>query len=315
MPKVKILILVFVFLLGGCLKNELQTTEKTLPVVVERVAELARTKDAIIPFFKPMKIEKGDWLETFQESGQTFEEYLKQNPTLPTAERRVIYIQPMGKFTANQRKILSLTAEYMKAFYNLPVKLNMEKTLPNVPKEMQRKNQFKGQLQLKTDYFIKDVLPKMLPKDAAALICFTNYDLYPQDDWSFVFGQASLKNRVGVWSLWRLGEPDKNEREFRKVLARTLKIAMHETGHMFSIYHCTKYECLMSGVNHLDEADRRPLDVCPECMAKIAWGMDYEPAARYRNLSEFWRRQGWTDEETSFKKKALAVESVKFENK
>ena len=35
---------------------------------------------------------------------------------------------------------------------------------------------------------------------------------------------------------------------------------MHETGHMFSMRHCTKYECLMSGTNHMGETDRRPLE-------------------------------------------------------
>jgi archaemetzincin len=75
------------------------------------------------------------------------------------------------------------------------------------------------------------------------------------------------------------------------LLDRTLKIAIHETGHMFSMKHCTKYECLMSGTNNLAETDRRPLDVCPECMAKIAWAFRYDPAERYRRLAEFWRSQ------------------------
>ena len=41
-------------------------------------------------------------------------------------------------------------------------------------------------------------------------------------------------------------------------------VIAHETGHMFSMRHCTKYECLMSGTNHLNETDRRPIDACPE---------------------------------------------------
>jgi archaemetzincin len=82
---------------------------------------------------------------------------------------------------------------------------------------------------------------------------------------------------------------------------------MHETGHMFSMRHCTKYECLMSGSNNLDETDRRPVDACPECMAKIAWAMKYDPTERYKNLAEFWKRQGWTDEQKAFSEKAEAM--------
>jgi archaemetzincin len=171
---------------------------------------------------------------------------------------------------------------------------------------MERKNPYEGQRQIRTHYFLGEVLPKLLPDDAAAFICFTNIDLYPDDGWNFVFGQASLENRVGVWSLSRFGNPDKSAEDFNKFLARTLKVAMHETGHMFSMRHCAKYECLMSGTNHLGETDRRPLDACPECMAKIAWAMNYEPAERYRNLAAFWEKQNWIEEKELALKKAEA---------
>jgi archaemetzincin len=82
---------------------------------------------------------------------------------------------------------------------------------------------------------------------------------------------------------------------------------MHETGHMFSIQHCTKYECLISGSNHLGESDRRPLDMCPEDALKIAWGFDYEPAKRYRALAAFWKRESRADLADEFEAKAKAV--------
>jgi archaemetzincin len=248
-----------------------------------------------------------DWLASFKEPGQTFEEYLSENPTLPTAERKKIYIQPAGKFSETQRKVLSLTADYMKAFYSLPVELKPELKLENVPLEMERKNPIEGHRQIRTHHFLVDLLPTLLPDDAAAFICFTNVDLYPDENWNFVFGQASLEKRVGVWSLYRFGNPDKSAEDFNKFLARTLKIAMHETGHMFTMRHCAKYECLMSGTNHLDETDRRPLDVCPECMAKIAWAMNYEPSERYQNLATFWEKQNWMEEKELFLKKAGAI--------
>ncbi|HLM02935.1 MAG TPA: archaemetzincin [Pyrinomonadaceae bacterium] len=273
----------------------------------ERALKLIKTKDAVAPFFQPMGApEEHDWLAAFQESGQTFEEYLGENPTLPTAERKKIYIQPAGHFSATERKVLRLVADYMKAFYNLPVELKPEMKLKDVPPEMERKNPYEGQRQIRTHYFIGELLPKLLPADAAAFICLTNIDLYPDENWNYVFGQASLETRVGVWSLYRFGKPDKSETDYKKFLARALKIAMHETGHMFTMRHCAKYECLMSGTNHLGETDRRPLDACPECTAKIAWAMNYEPAERSRNLAAFWEKQNWIEERESFLKKAEA---------
>jgi hypothetical protein len=64
-----------------------------------------------------------------------------------------------------------------------------------------------------------------------------------------VFGQASLADRVGVWSIYRNGEIDGDETERRKFLRRTLKTALHETGHMLGIPHCIAFECGMNGSN------------------------------------------------------------------
>ncbi len=296
------------FFLIGCQKHIEPPKTDLPPNIDERTTNLFQIKEKIVPFFKPMRVQKGDWLESFPEEGQTFEQYLNSNPTLPTEERQIIYIQPIGGFTATQKKVLQLTTDYMKAFYNLPVKLNEIKPLGNIPKEFQRKNPYEKQLQLKSGYFLNDLLPKMLSKDAAAFICFTNYDLYPDDNWNYVFGQATLQNRVGVWSMWRFGNPDKSAEDYRLFLTRTLKVAMHETGHMFSMPHCTKYECLMSGSNHLMETDRRPLDVCPECMAKIAWAMKYEPTERYQNLAKFWKEEGFAELSKEFDEKEKAVQ-------
>ena len=120
---------------------------------------------------------------------------------------------------------------------------------------------------------------------------------------NYVFGQASLENRVGVWSLARLDE----NAAYDKILRRTLKIAVHETGHMFSMRHCTKYECVMSGTNQLAETDRRPIDACPECMAKICWLSETIPAERYTRLAEFCRKNGLLSEAEEFSRKAAAV--------
>ena len=272
------------FLLLACSYTEGPTTNSSNAVTNDqRVERLKKQRDAIITFYQPMQIREGDWLDSQHEPGQTFEEYIVSNPTLPTAERKSIYIQPIGTFTLPQRNAIRLTAEYMRAFYNLPVKLNADRQSGAVPPEFKREIGYPKNLQIRTTYFLDDVLPKLIPDDAAAFIAFTNIDLFPGDTWHFVFGQASIEKRVGVWSLHRLSEGG-------KLVDRTLKIAMHEVGHMFGMRHCTKYECLMAGTNHLAETDRRPLDNCPECTAKIAWAMNYGLEERYEDLAAFWKK-------------------------
>jgi archaemetzincin len=300
-------ILLLCIALAACSRPDLVATNtSTARAHDKRVAELSKKKDALEKFFKPMKEELGDWLTQHPEDGETFEEYVDSRPTLPTEERKTIYIQPIGSFSAKQTKVIQSTADYMQAFYDLPVILRQAKSLGKVPKDLERV-QYPNNRQIRTSYFIDDILPGLLPNDAAALICLTSYDLYPGETWNYVFGQASLEKRVGVWSLWRLEKDDGKPAANDLFLDRTLKVAMHETGHMFSMRHCTKYECLMSGTNYLGETDRRPLDTCPECTMKIAWAMKYPPAERYENLAEFWRRQGRSDERKRMLDKANAI--------
>lgn len=298
-----------VLLLAACTGDRAETGGAANTAVKrdEMAERLSKRKQAVEWFFKPMTVHEGDWLDSQREAGETFEQYIASNPTLPTPERRTIYIQPIGTFNAQQRQAIRLTADYMRAFYNLPVKLNADRALGNVPSDKQRKIEFRNNLQIRTNYFLDDVLAKILPSDAAALIAFTNYDLYPGETWAFVFGQATLSGRVGVWSLYRFADARTGKIDPKLLLDRTLKVAMHETGHMFSMKHCVKYECLMSGTNHIGETDRRPLDNCPECMAKVAWAMNYDPVERYNNLAAFWEKNARPDEARLFREKASAM--------
>lgn len=246
-----------------------------------------------------------DWLWDNKEGGQTFDEYVESSPTLPTDERKVIYVQPLGKFKADQTKVIKITSEYIEAFYGLKVKALPTRPLTTKLNEPdQRMIDYPKHRQLRTGYIMENMLRPALPKDAAALIAFTNEDLYPDSSMFFVFGQASLENRVGVWSLFRLDD----QATYDTFLRRTMKIAAHETGHMFSMRHCTKYECVMSGTNHLGETDRRPVDACPECMAKICWMMKQKPAERYKRLAAFARLNKLENEAREFESKAKTVE-------
>ncbi len=274
----------------------------------KELKDLRAAMKKVEPFFRPMgKPGPNDWLAHFQEKGQTFDEYLEEDPTLPTAERHTIYVQPIGQFTKEQAKVIKLAAGYIKAFYDLPVK---ELSAKRLDKSLRIKDHrivdYPKHRQVRTGYILDEVLKPVLPNDAAALIAFTNEDLYPGDEnMFFVFGQASFADRVGVYSLFRLDDFADND----TFLRRTLKIAVHETGHMFSMRHCTKYECVMSGTNHLAETDSRPVDACPECMAKACWLSDITPADRYKRLADFCRRNGLQNEAVDFEKKMNAVKS------
>jgi archaemetzincin len=258
-----------------------------LRIVIEKLAPLHT---------KMGKVQPGDWLESHKEAGQTFDEYLVCKPTLPTLKRGVIYIQPIGQFSPTQKKIITLTADFMGRYFNLPVKVKEDLPESVVPAEARSKHPVWEMEQIRTTYILDKVLLPRLPDDAAAYIGFTTTDLWPGPGWNFVFGQAYLDKRVGVWSIYRNGDPDAGNDAFPLCLLRTLKLATHETGHMFSMQHCIAYECNMCGCNNREESDRRSIALCPECVAKLCWATQADPVERFRTLSAFFKEQGFKPE-------------------
>ncbi|MBW2456077.1 MAG: hypothetical protein JRI68_16280 [Deltaproteobacteria bacterium] len=254
----------------------------------------------------------GDWLTEHAEPGQTFAQYLTEDPVTPDLEpakgkRNKLYIQPLGPLTATERKVVILTGQYMEAFFGLPVLVKEDLPLSVIPSHARRTHPSWGVKQILSTYVLDEVLEPRLPDDAAAYISFTASDLWPGKGWNFVFGQASLRDRVGVWSMHRNGDPEKSPASFRLALLRTIKTAVHETGHMFSLRHCTAYECVMCGSNNREESDRRPVWLCPECVAKIAWATRTPLATRYERLAKLAAGQGFDDEADHFRRSIRAL--------
>lgn len=260
------------------------------------------------PLHKPLgKPRPGDWLDQHKETGQTFREYVGASPVTPNGRRTIIYVQPLGDFDADQRRIVALSAEYLGLYMNRPVKLLADLPLATIPDHARRVHPRWEVKQILSTYVLHDVLKPRLPADAAAYIAFTSSDLWPGRGWNFVFGQASLRDRVGVWSIYRNGDPAESEEAFRTCLRRTLKTATHETGHMFSIKHCTAYECNMCGSNHREESDRLPLYLCPQCHSKVCWATGADPIQRFRRLAAFCQLHELKAEAEYFNKAAAAL--------
>ena len=269
----------------------------------EEVQGLPAKFTKLAPLHQKMgKPRPGDWLTVHPEPGQTYRQYVGGRPVKPDGRRRVIYVQPLGDFDRTQRKIINLTAEFMGIYFDLPVKISNELPLSVIPGKARRTHPTWGDKQILSTYVLHEVLQPNLPKDACVLIAFTTSDLWPGEDWNFVFGQASLRQRVGVWSIYRNGDPRQDARAFRICLRRTIKTATHETGHMFSMMHCTLYECNMCGSNHRGESDRRPLALCPHCLAKLCYATGADPQKRFEKLTAFCKANGLKAEQEFYEK-------------
>ncbi|UCG88288.1 MAG: hypothetical protein JSW71_07015 [Gemmatimonadota bacterium] len=266
--------------------------------VAQRLRPLAKKLDEPKP---------GDWLDVHDEPGQTFRQYLSPKPVTARGQRKVIYIQPLGEFTPAEQAILDATADFLGRFFQLPVKIRDGWPESIVPDEARRRHPDWGGEQILTGYVLHDLLKPELPEDAAAVLALTTTDLWPGEGWNFVFGEASIRERVGVWSIKRYGDPSAGKAAFRKCLLRTIQTASHETGHMLSMLHCTAYQCNMCGSNSLEESDRRPLPLCPECLAKLCWATGFDPVKRYRQLAEFCEKHGLSDSQAFYER---AIEAL-----
>lgn len=184
----------------------------------------------------------------------------------------------------------------MASFFGLTVRVQETIPLQSVENKVQRIHPEWGDRQILSRWVLHTLLKGRLPADGAAYLCLTTSDLWPGRGWNFVFGEASLKRRVGVWSTYRFGDPSAGELEFRTCLRRILAIAVHETAHMFGLQHCTAHSCGMCGTNSLSESDRRPIHFCPQCTPKIAWATGVDLIKRARTLSAFCSRAGLTEE-------------------
>ena len=262
-----------------------------------------KTIDQLSPLHKRLEApEPGDWLAEHEETGQTFEKYVSIRPVTPTGRRSTIYVQPLGPFTDDQRKIIGLSAEYLGLYFNRTVKVLEDLPLTVIPGDARRQHPITEVEQVLTTYILQDVLKPRLPDDAATYIAFTASDLWPSEGWNFVYGYAMFRERVGVWSIHRNGDPSENDDAFRLCLLRTLKTAMHEIGHTFSMAHCTAWQCNMNGRNHLEESDRSPLWLCPECHAKIIWATNASARGRFVRLKTFCQEHGLADQMSYFTK-------------
>ncbi len=239
-----------------------------------------------------------DWLATHSEPGQTFEQFVRSKPNRPDKKSKIIYLQPLGQFAAGEAPSVEVLQEYAAAYFGLHVRV-----LPSVALTegtiTTRRNPTTGNRQLLTTDILAR-LRKEVPADAFCLLGITMEDLYPEPSWNFVFGQASLRDRVGVYGFARYdpafyGEP-RGADHARMLLRRSCKVLVHETGHMFGLLHCLYFRCVFNGSNHLVESDARPLHECPVDLHKLQHSLGFDVVRRYAALYHFYRRVGFEDE-------------------
>lgn len=260
-------------------------------------------------FTRKLPARAGDWLSEHREAGQSYREFRVQVPKRAVDSFDRIRVVPVGPLSAGQQAVLDVTTAFLKPFFGLPLELDPAVPLASIPEDAQRVFTIAGARQLLTSYLLNDTLMKRRQPRDAAVLGITAMDLWPGAGWNFVFGQASLAERVGIWSMARNGDADGEPFMRRLCALRTVMTATHETGHMFGIRHCIAYECGMNGSNSAAERDRQPLEFCPECQGKLWWTLNVDPLARSRALESQAHQQKFDEAAGTFARQSRALYS------
>eukprot|EP01061_Rhynchopus_euleeides_P045253 TRINITY_DN8058_c2_g1_i1.p1 TRINITY_DN8058_c2_g1~~TRINITY_DN8058_c2_g1_i1.p1 ORF type:complete len:380 (+),score=93.83 TRINITY_DN8058_c2_g1_i1:252-1391(+) len=246
------------------------------------------------PMVRP---ESGDWLESHKENGQPFKRFLARPSTVaPHGKFSTIALVVLGDGLS--RDVLNNLRRYVSAFYQLDVELVGPVDVESGMRDGSIGSTVNAYTQ-QDQMFCKDAMraataavesDRSLMRRTIATMAVTMIDLTPNEQWNFVYGQASLTEARGVFSLARFspsfnGENVTPAEADRLILERACKVVTHELGHIFGLLHCIYFTCLMNGANHFEEMKRQPLQECPVCLKKLLHSFGWDLRLRYTQLA------------------------------
>ncbi len=263
-----------------------------------------------VGFVKKAPPRPGEWLSRFEEKGRSFRNYVADRPVRAAKGQHLAFL-PIGPFDAHERRILDRSVDFARIWFALEAK-----TLPGIALPEGEPSRMQGDRpQYLTGIFLRGVLPRRRPEKAVCLFGVTMSDLYPGPNWNYVFGQASIRGKVGIWSFIRYFEEFWGGKDTvltrRMALRRACRLVVHEAGHTFGMLHCIKDECTMNGSNSLDESDGQPLHLCLECLKKLTWNRGFDVLKRYDALAACCEKFELKPEAKWFRARAARIRAVK----
>jgi archaemetzincin len=243
--------------------------------------------------------ERGDWLAENEEHGQSYYDFVstlhrKGKERCPSSLSNVVLLVPIGETLNGSlgRQFLNHIQAFCRAFY-CPMRVDIHPSVLDVSSVSCRLNEH-GHKQYLTSQIC--TLIQDHTSSVPNIFCrlgITFEDIYPGERWNFVFGEASMVDKAGVFSLarhcprfsdgWAISDHHRrngahahlNPEETVCWLQHALRTMVHEIGHMLQLEHCIYYRCVMNGSNgHHDTAGMTSF-CCPICLRKVLHATAY----------------------------------------
>ncbi|XP_053231350.1 archaemetzincin-2 isoform X3 [Podarcis raffonei] len=240
--------------------------------------------------FKPITLHsESDWISSHPEPTQDFAQFY-HDPCrkTPTPQKNRIYVQPIGSFGDSRVSTdvyMKWLKDYCEAFYyGLIVRI-----LGPVPVS-----------HTGCPFRINENTHNLQIHAGMGIFSFARYD---SDFYSANYKGTLKTTKKLPPSDYSVFDGYYTPEITSKLLLRSCKTLTHEIGHIFGLHHCQWLECVMQGSNHLEESDRRPLDLCPICLRKLQSALGFNILERYKAL------QKWMEEEATGTEEGLSSEA------
>lgn len=106
-------------------------------------------------------------------------------------------------------------------------------------------------------------------KDYSKVMGVMSHDLFIPI-FNYVYGQAVQGGSHALISLFRLGSnSDGSTPPLSRYYERAAKVALHELGHLFNLFHCNEKHCIMHFTGGVDDLDNIPFHLCIDCQNRL----------------------------------------------
>eukprot|EP01084_Bolivina_argentea_P300403 517993_1 len=158
----------------------------------------------------------GDWLfsqtNKNEVNGQNFYEWYRRSLTyklFPTKDTNIIGLISVGEFNISilEYKLFDILSEITSIYYQMDVKLigSISPENKDITHRIRKGTKLKQLLTTDIHSLLYDIKNKEenIDNNLYCLMGITMIDLYPRESWNFVFGQAQIPKRTGIFSFAR----------------------------------------------------------------------------------------------------------------